>query len=126
MSSSHLYNHPLLTKAKQLRQNLTREERLLWEQLRAHRLNGRKFKRQVPIGMYIVDFSCYASRVIVEIDGAHHGLDETKEYDEIRTHFLNTEGYTVLRFWNHEVTTNINRVLEQIELCCQNAGKRSL
>lgn len=101
-----------LVKAKQLRQQLTQAEQLLWSKLRHRQLLGLKFRRQVPIGSYIVDFYCYERCLVVELDGSHH-LDQV-EYDHIRTQFLNALGLTVLRFWNNDVLTNIEGVLQQI------------
>ncbi|KTD57212.1 endonuclease domain-containing protein [Legionella shakespearei] len=99
-------------RAKLLRQNTTDAEQHLWFYLRAHRLQGYKFKRQVPIGNYIIDFICTQRKLIVELDGGQHILN--KEYDEERTSYLNSLGYIVLRFWNDEVLLNIENVLESI------------
>ncbi len=80
--------------------------------LRARQLNGVKFRRQHPIGRYIVDFCCPERRVVVELDGGHHASQI--QADQRRTEFLVQLGYRVLRFWDHEVLTNPDAVLEQI------------
>lgn len=97
--------------ARQLRQNMTDAEQLLWRHLRAHRLNGSKFKRQQPIGPYIVDFVHFASRVIIEADGGHH---QDNADDKKRDAWLNQQGFIVLRFWNNDILQNSEAVLEQI------------
>ncbi|HEX5336886.1 MAG TPA: endonuclease domain-containing protein [Gallionella sp.] len=102
----------LLTNAKLLRVNLTDAEQRLWYHLRAHRFMGLKFKRQKPLGRYIVDFICTERRLIVEIDGGQHA--EQVEYDRQRDAWLRGQGYTVLRFWNNEVMQQLEAVLEQI------------
>jgi very-short-patch-repair endonuclease len=104
-------------RARILRQNLTEAEKKLWTRLRAHRLAGAGFRRQHPIGIYIVDFCAPREKIIIELDGDQHG--KQKEYDELRTAFLREKGYRVLRFWNGEVMRNINGVLETILNCLQ-------
>jgi lysyl-tRNA synthetase class 2 len=98
--------------ARQLRRNQTDAERVLWFCLRDRRLAGSKFKRQVPIDRFIVDFCCSDAKVIVEIDGGQH--DQNKQLDADRTRILEAMGYLVLRFWNNEVLSNTNGVLEEI------------
>ncbi|KTD30767.1 multidrug efflux protein [Legionella moravica] len=97
--------------AKILRSKSTDSENRLWHYLRAKRL-GFKFKRQVPIGFYIVDFMCLEKRLIIELDGGQH-LDN-QEYDMTRTAWLNERGYKVLRFWNNDVLQQTATVLEAI------------
>ncbi|WP_184453737.1 endonuclease domain-containing protein [Rhizobium aethiopicum] len=97
--------------ARQLRQNETEEEYHLWSDLRARRLNGYKFARQVPLGPFIVDFLCREKRLIVEVDGFQHADSVT---DQPRTEWLNANGYSVLRFWNHEISRERRSVLETI------------
>lgn len=75
---------------------------------------GLKFKRQKPIGLYIVDFVCVEYGLIIELDGGQHA--EQTEYDEARTANLNQSGFTVLRFWNHEVLQQMSEVLERIRM----------
>jgi very-short-patch-repair endonuclease len=104
----------VLINAKTLRTNQTDAEQRIWYHLRAHRFMGFKFKRQKPLGHYIVDFVCVERRLIVEIDGGQHA--EQAEYDQHRDAWLRSQGYTVLRFWNHEVMQQLEGVLEQIRL----------
>lgn len=106
--------------ARELRKNATDSERLLRQHLRAHRLQGYKFKRQQPLGVYIVDFICFEARLIIEADGGHHA--EQAEYDKRRDDWLRSQNFMVLRFWNNEVMGNIEGVLERIlEVCKENS-----
>ena len=91
-------------RARNLRKNSTDAERALWSLLRDRRLAGYNFRRQVPIGPYIVDFVCYQSKLIIEVDGGQHQVQ--KQYDDARTAWLESEGFTVLRFWNNNVLVN--------------------
>ena len=100
---------PSSANAKELRAEMTDAERKLWYYLRAERFEGHKFRRQVPLGRYVVDFLCEQAAIIVEVDGGQH--TERVEYDEERTRWLGSQGYTVLRFWNDEVMGNIEGVL---------------
>ena len=104
----------ILTNAKSLRQNQTDAEQKLWYHLRAHRFMGLKFKRQKPLGHYIVDFICVEQKLIIELDGGQHA--EQKAYDSVRDTWSRGEGFTVLRFWNNEVMRDMEGVLEQIRL----------
>jgi very-short-patch-repair endonuclease len=104
--------------ARHLRQEQTDCEQLLWSRLRAHRLFGLKFRRQQPVGRYVVDFFCAESRLIVELDGGQHV--ERADYDEERDAWLRGEEYVVLRYWNNDVMGNLAGVLEDI---AQHAGK---
>ena len=99
--------------ARQMRATPTEAERKLWWHLR-HRLPtpGTHFRRQVRISRYIVDFACHAKRLVVEVDGGQHGMRTVA--DEERTKVLEANGYRVLRYWNNDVLTNINGVLEDI------------
>jgi len=96
-----------------LRKNMTEQEIKLWNVLRNKSFYGLKFRRQVPIGNYVVDFVCETQNLIVELDGGHHNESENIEYDEKRTEFLKTKGYKVIRFWNNDIDKNINGV------CCK-------
>ena len=98
--------------AKNLRKRLTDTERLLWRYLRAEQIEGYKFRRQEPIGKYIVDFACHEKRIVIEVDGSQHSID--KEIDKTRDKWLREQGYEVIRFWNNEVLTNVYGVLEVI------------
>ena len=104
----------VLNNAKTLRTNQTEAEQRLWYHLRARRFMDLKFKRQKPMGRYIVDFVCVERRLIIEIDGGQHA--EQVEYDQHRDAWLRSQGYTVLRFWNNEVMQQFEGVLEQIRL----------
>lgn len=106
-----------LNRARELRKNMTDTEQLLWKHLRAHRLAGYKFKRQQPIGAYIVDFVCFTAHCIVEADGGQHL--EQAEYDARRDAWLKSQGFTVLRFWNNDILTNTEGVLETIVAACR-------
>lgn len=75
---------------------------------------GSHFRRQSPIGPYVVDFVCAAAHLIIEVDGGHHNDDEQAHRDLLRQRWLETEGYTVLRFWNSEIATEMPAVLERI------------
>lgn len=98
-------------RARDLRANMTDAERRLWQGLRGRQLAGYKFRRQVPIGPYIVDFACLEARLVIEVDGGQHlGSAE----DQARDAWLRSEGYRVLRFWNHEVLQQTTDVLEHI------------
>ncbi len=105
----------LLQRARELRKNSTDVERLLWKHLRAKRLAPSKFKRQEPIGNYIVDFVCYESRLIIELDGGQHA--DQHEYDDKRTAWLESQGFVMLRFWNNDVTENLESVVQRILDC---------
>ena len=96
--------------ARRLRIDSTEAERLLWQRLRNRQLGGNKFRRQVTIGPFIVDFACIDACLIVEIDGGQH----SEERDAARTAFLQSKGYRVIRFWNNEVLENIDGVLQSI------------
>lgn len=104
----------LLDNAKELRRTQTDAEKNLWYHLRAHRFMGRKFKRQKPMGRYVVDFVCLEEKLIIELDGGQHS--ESIEYDQVRDSWLRSEGYTVLRFWNNEMMNEMEGVLERIRL----------
>jgi very-short-patch-repair endonuclease len=97
--------------ARRLRRKETEEEYRLWSDLRDRRLDGFKFSRQIPLGPYIVDFLCREQRLIIEIDGFHHSENIS---DTRRTEWLSSNGYSVLRFWNHEVTRERRAILETI------------
>lgn len=100
-----------MDKSKQLRKQMTPEEIRLWYLLRGRRFYG-YFRRQMPIGTYIVDFACFKAKLIVELDGGQHQDEEN--YDSRRTAFLNTNGWEVVRFWNNEFRANEDEVLNII------------
>lgn len=100
--------------ARKLRKNATKQEHVLWNLLRNSKLNNHKFKRQYPIGNYIVDFVCIEKFLIVELDGGQHNYIENKIADEERTNYLQSRGYKVIRFWNNDIDKNIEGVYEEI------------
>ena len=100
----------LIKFAKAMRHQPTNAEAIIWTALRGARLQGCKFKRQQPIGVYIVDFVCFECELVVEIDGGQHDVSE----DLARTSWLQSQGFRVLRFWNNEVIERKNDVLESI------------
>ena len=104
----------LVRLSRNLRKGQTDAENLLWRHLRRKQLEGLRFRRQQPIGKYIVDFVCLEKRLILEIDGSQHAIDQ--DNDKQRDNWLLTEGYRILRFWNNDVLTNIEGVMETIRL----------
>ena len=104
-------------KARQLRNNPTDAERVLWNILRGRQIAGYKFRRQAPIGHYIVDFVCFENRLVIEVDGGHH--KESADYDAMRTAWLESEGFRVMRFWNDQVLRETDAVQEAIFLAVQ-------
>ncbi|MEW5972259.1 MAG: ATP-dependent RNA helicase HrpA [Pseudomonadota bacterium] len=103
--------------ARSLRHNQTEAEQKLWQQLRAHRFEGAKFRRQHPLGPYVVDFVCLEKHLVIELDGGQHS--EAEAYDRQRDAWLEGQGFRVLRFWNNEVMQNLEGVLEAIRLALQ-------
>ena len=101
----------LQTFARDMRAAPTDAEAVIWRQLRAHRFAGHKFKRQQPIGNYILDFVCFEAKVIVEVDGGQHNGSIS---DRSRDQWLGSQGFLVLRFWNNEVLQNLEGVLTRI------------
>jgi very-short-patch-repair endonuclease len=87
---------------------------MLWCALKELPVEGTHFRRQAPIGSYVVDFFCPAKRLIIELDGGHHNDDADAKHDGERQAWLEREGYRVIRFWNSDVTGNLNAVLERI------------
>ena len=98
--------------ARRLRRDQTDAERKLWFSLRDRRLDGLKFRRQMPVNSYVVDFCCESARLIVELDGGQHS--ERAAEDAKRTAGLEAYGFLVLRFWNNDVLSNIDGVVETI------------
>ena len=103
-----------ISKARRLRKDSTEAEKLLWRHLRNHQLHGYQFRRQEPIGKYIVDFLCYRRRLAVELDGGQH--QEQADYDNERTRWLKSRGFKVIRFWNDDVLKETDGVLEAISI----------
>jgi very-short-patch-repair endonuclease len=99
-------------RAKRLRKDMTDAERALWRHLRLRQISGYKFRRQQPIGKYIVDFACFEKKLIIEVDGSHH--TEQLAYDIERSAWLEKEGFRILRFWDNEVLEEVESVKEVI------------
>ncbi len=99
-------------KARALRKSPTEAERALWRHLRLHQMDGHKFRRQQPLGRYIVDFVCLENHLIVELDGGQHAEQVTA--DAARTAWLETQGFRMIRFWNQDVLQNMPVVREAI------------
>ena len=102
----------LYERARQLRRDSTDAERALWRLVRGRRFSDYKFRRQVPLGLYIVDFVCLEQKLVVEIDGGQHS--EAVGYDSARTELLESQGFRVLRFWNNEALSNPDGMVEMI------------
>ena len=98
--------------ARRLRKNPTEAEKRLWDALRRRRIDSHRFRRQVPLGIYVVDFLCLEHRLVVEVDGGQHAVEMERE--EARTRWLEDEGFRVIRFWNNEVLENTEGVAETI------------
>ncbi|MCK4909448.1 MAG: endonuclease domain-containing protein [Planctomycetes bacterium] len=105
-------NKKISTLAKNLRKNSTDAEKYLWKHLRNKQLEGLKFRRQEPIGEYIVDFVCFEKCIIIELDGSQHAEQQKKDFK--RDRWLIRQGFKVLRFWNNEILKNIEGILEGI------------
>ena len=93
---------------------MTRAETLLWRYLKANRIDGIGFRRQTPIGNYIVDFVCFSAKLVIELDGETHDFEERQKADQRRDAFLAAEGFRVLRFTNEQVMSNLEGVVEAI------------
>jgi very-short-patch-repair endonuclease len=104
----------LLKFARQLRQEQTDAEVLLWFLLRGRRFCGFKFRRQYPLGGYILDFYCHSARLAIELDGGGHNTEEQRRYDQERTKVLEGAGIRVVRFWNNDVLNFFEDVMEEI------------
>ena len=103
-----------MNRAKQLRKDMTDAERVLWRHLRSRQLAGHKFRRQQPLGRFIVDFVCVEKRLVLELDGGQHAESAQAAYDAGRSAWLENAGFRVLRFWDHEVLKNIDAIKEAI------------
>ena len=103
--------HFLTSRSRRLRRDATDAERKLWSVLRSRQLNGFKFRRQVEIDGYVADFLCAERRLIIEVDGGQ----QTAENDACRTAYLESQGFRIIRFWNHDVLQNLDGVWTTIE-----------
>jgi very-short-patch-repair endonuclease len=113
--------HASSLKAKNLRQNQTDAEKKFWYEVKAKRFQDLKFKRQYLVGPYYADFACPEEKIIVEIDGGQHN-ENVK--DELRTKYLEKEGFQVIRFWNDEVLSNMEGVLLTLSLALSRKRER--
>ena len=98
--------------ARALRKNMTDVELLLWHKIRSRQLQNIRFRRQHPIGRYIVDFICLETKLIIELDGGQHA--DQKSYDTMRDTWLSQQGFKILRFWNNDILENMDGVIEFI------------
>ena len=112
---SYEETNPLTKAANGLRQKQTEEEKRLWFKLRDKQACGVKFRRQEPIGTYIVDFVNYENKLIIEVDGNPHNEEAIKINDGYRTEWLKSQGFKVLRFWNCEIINDLEKVVEKIK-----------
>ena len=104
----------MTSKARGQRKEMTKAERKLWNVLRRDQLETLHFRRQHPIGPYVLDFYCPAIQMALELDGGQHGFDHTRARDRRRTKWLASKGITVLRFWNDDVIDNLDGVWSEI------------
>jgi very-short-patch-repair endonuclease len=102
----------LTISARKLRRNATEAEKLLWERLRGRRIEGVKFRRQQPIGPYVVDFVSFEKKLIIELDGGQHKIQ--KNEDEKREKWFEQRGFRIFRFWNCDIFENFEGVLERV------------
>jgi len=109
-------SHRLTPIAQRLRREATKAERILWRAINRGQIEGFKFRRQVPLCGYIVDFACHEARIVVELDGATHSTDDELAADADRQKKIEDEGYAVLRFRNAEVYDNLDGVIETMWL----------
>jgi len=110
--------------AKAMRRNMTVSELTLWRHLRKPGIEGLRFRRQVPIGPYIVDFFCPQHRLIVEVDGDSHGYHASMARDAVRDEWLAEHGYRVVRIWNGDVADDIDGVCRAIVDAVDGANQR--
>lgn len=112
----------LTQRARELRNDRTAAEELLWSKLRKSQLGGLKFSRQMPIARHFADFACRKAKLVVELDGSQH--IEMTEADAERGRRIEAEGYRVLRFWNNDLTSNMEGVLQAILTAASPSGER--
>ncbi len=104
-----------IEKSRDLRKNMTPQERKLWYIIKNRQFFGYRFRRQFPLGQYIVDFMCREKKIIIEIDGGQHNEIKNIQYDNKRTEYLISEGYKVIRFWNNDIDKNISGVYNKLK-----------
>jgi len=108
------------TFARTMRNDATKAENLLWQQLRNRQMDGQKFRRQVPLDGYILDFVCMEARLIIEVDGSQHAENRR---DEARDAHFRSEGFRVMRFWNEEIETGLDFVCRSILMVLRDRGE---
>ncbi|GBE16805.1 hypothetical protein BMS3Abin15_00629 [bacterium BMS3Abin15] len=101
--------------ARNLRKNSTPQEVIFWSRLKNRSFNNLKFRRQYPIGKYVVDFICLEKKLIIELDGWQHKEENNERYDRERSNLLKNKGFKVLRFWNNDINNNLEGTLLRIE-----------
>ena len=111
-------------KARNLRQNQTPAERLLWSKLRANQISGYKFRRQFPSGNFILDFYCPEAQLAIEVDGSQHANEENQKMDSIRSQHLKGKGIQVIRFWNNDVLEHVDAVVVEIQATLEETLER--
>ena len=104
-----------MNRARELRKHSTDAERLLWRHLRSRQLGGFKFRRQQPLGGFILDFVCLEKRLIIEVDGGQHNESVQALYDSQRSEWLAQQGFRIVRFWDHEVLNQLDEVKAAID-----------
>ena|SRR6516162_3089525 len=114
-----------MSRARHLRKNSTPQERRLWRHLRNRQFEGWKFRRQHPIEPYILDFYCPKAHLAIELDGGGHNFSSKESFDQERTKFLESKGIAVLRFWNPQITKELDSVLETIWSTLKQRGNPS-
>ena len=112
-----------MSRARSLRKNSTRYEKTLWRHLRNRNFANYKFRRQHPVGCYIIDFYCPEAHLAIELDGGGHNYIAREIHDQARTQFLANQGIRVLRFWNHQVRDELGSVLESIWFELEERGR---
>ncbi len=111
------YNRNLKVFSQQLRNNMTDAERLVWSRIRGKQLNGLQFYRQKPIGDFIADFYCPKAKLVIELDGGQHYIQEGQEKDRIRDEYMKSQGITVLRFSDRDVFERLDGIIQKIWSC---------
>ena len=112
--AARLYDIHLRQLSRNLRNNSTKQEIILWQHIKQKKL-GCKFRRQQPIGSYIADFVCFEKNLIIELDGGQHNHEKALEYDKVRDSFFSNCGFKVIRFWNNNIDNNLQGVIEKIK-----------
>lgn len=123
--AQHLYVKNNIKLAKNLRNNATEPEKILWSYLSKSQLENIKFRRQQPIGNYIVDFMAPREKIIIELDGGHHNQNDNITYDKQRDNYLKNCGFTVIRIWNNSIYSNIEGVIQYIKNIINNPTRKS-